>query len=92
MNKYGSFPYFRNAKLVREEDKGKTYLKFVGDTKMSDSVYAEHFIPRNHGNVQTQIAEFLWITKAMKMLYFVGDSSTSENSMDTRPQVVYSTN
>lgn len=79
MDKHGQFIYFTKARRVRKEVNGKTFLDFTGDTSMSPKVYAEQFIPKDHKNIGNQIAEYLWISKAMKMLYFVGGSNDDFN-------------
>lgn len=73
MDKHGKFIYFKKARRVRREVNGKTFLEFIGDTDMNPNLYVEQFVPRDHKNLGNQIAEYLWISKAMKMLYFAGD-------------------
>lgn len=37
--------------------------------KPSGAVYMEPFVPINHKDTKAQVAEYLWVNKALKMLY-----------------------
>lgn len=60
---------------------GIQYLEFIGDTRMSDHVYVEQFIPRNHyyrpGKLDkfNQVAEYRWCNIAIKRCYSVPERS-----------------
>lgn len=72
-NKHGKLLYYKNARISGEwKDgipNGQWLPKVVGDTTPSEKVYVEKFIPRNHKLIDNQVAEYLWVDKAMRMLY-----------------------
>ena len=68
-NATGKLIYFRNAKVQVNYD--KNYLpvstQFVGDTRPSNKVKVEKFIPTNHAFAKAQIAEYTWVDKAYRL-------------------------
>lgn len=49
--------------------RGKITSTHVDGYKPSEQVYVEQFVPRNHKDTRAQVAEYLWVDKALKMLY-----------------------
>ena len=60
-NKFGKSLYYKHA-FIREG-------RVQGDTRKSPWIVVEKFEPRNHKTKNNQVAEYLWISKALKMLY-----------------------
>lgn len=49
--------------------RGRIVSTHVDGYKPSDLVYVEQFVPKNHKDPKAQVAEYLWVDKALKMLY-----------------------
>lgn len=56
--------FVSNGKIVFPKDVNGNI-----DTSLSNDVYVEQFVPRNHSTEFAQSAEYTWITKALKLLY-----------------------
>lgn len=69
-NKAGKLRYYKNAFFVTDGE-------IRGDMTPSRSVYIEKFVPKDHTNRSNQIAEFLWIDKAMKLYRLPGGFSAN---------------
>lgn len=69
-NEDGKLLFFKNARIesVYNSDYTVTNLKIVGDTRPSDKVYIEKFVPDNRPTKQGQIAEYTWVAKAQQLL------------------------
>lgn len=68
------FHYFKNARPQTVMSGDTKFVKFVGDTNLSDQVYVERFNPRDHivgGKINTedQVSEYLWVDKALRLMY-----------------------
>lgn len=48
---------------------GRIVSSSVDGYKPSNAVYMEEFVPIDHKDPKAQVAEYLWIDKALKMLY-----------------------
>ncbi len=60
---------FRNARLQPiYKNEIKTNLRIVGDTRLSEKVYVEKFVPRNQTTLRGQLAEYTWMRKAYALL------------------------
>jgi hypothetical protein len=66
-NASGKLICFRNAKLVRTYNAKYelTSVKIAGDTRFSNKVYIEKFIPTDKPTKRGQIAEYTWTNKAV---------------------------
>lgn len=69
-NASGKLIFFRNAQLMKVygKDALPTNVRIVGDTRLSDKVYVERFVPTNRPTLRGQIAEYTWTRKAQALL------------------------
>tara|TARA_R110000851_G_scaffold214993_3_gene367679 strand:+ start:304 stop:615 length:312 start_codon:yes stop_codon:yes gene_type:complete len=65
-NKFGKSLYYKHAFLKEG--------RIQGDKRISPWIIVERFEPRNHHSKGNQVAEYLWISKALKMLYTPNES------------------
>jgi hypothetical protein len=49
--------------------RGKITSIYPNGKQPSTAVYMEPFVPVNHKDSKAQVAEYLWVNKALKMLY-----------------------
>ena len=65
---------FKNARIARiHNPKDMTLMKLEivptrGNLQVSDSVYIEKFVPRNHDDYRLQVAECVFVDKAYRLL------------------------
>lgn len=69
-NGSGKLIYFRKAQLQRHYSKTTmqpTKVSIVGDTRPSNKVYVEKFVPTDQPTNRAQKAEYTWTSKAYRM-------------------------
>lgn len=66
-NGTGKLLCFRNARIERVYDKNYnvTNVRIVGDTRFSNKVYIEKFVPTDKPSKRGQMAEYTWTNKAV---------------------------
>lgn len=77
----GRLVYFRNANFARVYDKQGNILRvdIVGDKRMNPNVYVEQFVPKNHANLRSRVAEYTAVDRGYRQLY-----TSYHNSLPSR--------
>lgn len=72
----GRLIYFKSARIGTQynSDYEPSKLVFEGDTRVSDRVIVEPFVPTNHSNGRVQRAEYAGVHRAYKLWYNIPDA------------------